>query len=448
MLLQTPTSHYGAGERVYPAGLARLGSCVPESMERFGLDMNLPPDPWPLLDRRLREIRPDVVALSFRNIDPLAGHQASYLPSLIAAVRLVRSRCPQARILAGGPAFSLFARRLMTEAPQIDAGMAGEGEGGFTRLLGETLPDSVPGLVYRKNGVVRHNAVQNGLSLEKLPPFDTELFPPSDYLEGNRYVAAVGIEGKRGCDLSCAYCVYPGLGGCRMRLRPPSAVVDEMEMLHRDHGVAMFHFTDGVLNRPSDHFESVCREILRRGLKVGWTGFFREDSLSLRQLELAQSAGLAAVYFSGDGLSRYGLGLLNKRMAQENLLEAARVTVEAGMLTMCHFMANLPGESDQDFDEGRKFLERLLEIHAPAGNLGAVILNPVRLYPEAPLARRLIRDKQLPADTDLLYPVYWNPPETVKRLHELDVLCQTAGIFSRLGPGTGDASVGNEEEAQ
>lgn len=438
LLLQVPTSHYGAGERVYPVGLARLGSCVPKTMESFGLDLNILPDPWPTLDEQLKVIQPDVVALSFRNIDPLAGHQVSYLPSLITAARLVRRHCPLARILAGGPAFSLYAQPLLAQVPQIDAGIIGEGEENFVQILADAPPSAIPGLIWRENGAIRQNPPTGTLDLKQLPALDTMLFPPSDYLDGNRYVAAVGIEGKRGCDLACTYCVYPQLGGCRMRLRPPKAIVDEIEMLHCDHGVGMFHFTDGVLNRPAGHFEAVCREICRRGLKVGWTGFLREDSLTRQQLTLAQTAGLVAVYFSGDGLSRYGLKLLNKRMTPDHLLRAARITVEAGMLTMCHFMANLPDEREEDFNEGRQLLEQLLEIHAPAGNLGAVIFNPIRLYPGAPLTRRVIRAKQLPDATDLLYPVYYNPLETAHRLHELDVLCQAAGVFSRLGLSTRD----------
>lgn len=437
LLVQVPTSHHGAGERVYPLGLARLGRCVPQDMERFGLDLNILPDPWPALDQLLLELQPEVVALSFRNIDPLAGHQVSYLPYLVTTARLVRRRCINTRILAGGPAFSLFGKRLLAQVPQIDAGIIGEAEHVFARLLVDASPASVPGLVWRQKGTIRQNSPRSAGSLAHLPALDTALFPPADYLDGNRYVAAVGIEGKRGCDLACTYCVYPQLGGCSMRLRAPRVIVDEMQTLHRDHGACMFHFTDAVLNRPADHFESLCREICRRGLEVRWTGFLREEGFTRQQLALAQAAGLVAIYFSGDGLSRYGLKLLNKRMAPSDLHRAARLTAEAGMLTMCHFMTNLPGESEQDFDEGRRLLERLLAVHAPAGNLGAVIFNPIRLYPGAPLTRRVISAGKLPSGADLLYPFYYNPPETAHRLHELDVLCQAAGVFSRLGLSTG-----------
>lgn len=135
LLVQLPTSHLGAGEKVYPLGLARLASTIPPTFERRALDMNLHPDPWPVLHMLLAEFQPGIVALSFRNLDPLAGHQASYLAVLKTAGLVVRSLLPTARILAGGPAFSLFGERLMAETPQLDFGVVGEGEQVFPGCL-------------------------------------------------------------------------------------------------------------------------------------------------------------------------------------------------------------------------------------------------------------------------------------------------------------------------
>jgi anaerobic magnesium-protoporphyrin IX monomethyl ester cyclase len=49
LLIQLPTSHLGAGERVYPLGLSRLAGLVPVDCEKSALDMNLYADFWPEL---------------------------------------------------------------------------------------------------------------------------------------------------------------------------------------------------------------------------------------------------------------------------------------------------------------------------------------------------------------------------------------------------------------
>ena len=386
------------------------------------------------LKLRLETAHPDIVVLSFRNIDPLAGHQASYLASLKTAALLVRKTAPSARIIAGGPAFSMFAKRLMQEIPQIDIGLKGEGESVFPKLLAADLnPGGIPAILWRGKDGLQSNPMGAKIAMDNLPSMDLLSFSPRDYTAGNAYVAAMGIEGKRGCDLWCGYCLYPFLGGTRMRLRSPSAIVDEMEELHKDHGVGLFHFTDPVVNRPAGHFEAVCREVTGRGLKVGWTGFFREDTLTPASLDLAMAAGLAAIYFSGDALTDYGLKLLNKRLTKQHILDASRTTVQSGVLTMCHFLLNLPGETDDHVKEAGETLDAILDIHAPAGNLGAVIFNNVRLYPGAPLTEKLIRSGELPADIDLLYPVYYHPDKYAHILHEFEAKCHMAGVFSRLG---------------
>ena len=439
LLVQVPTSHLGAGEKVYPLGLSRLSSTIPGGMEKHALDMNLFPDPWERLKTLLEETTPDVITLSFRNIDPLAGHHASYVSSLKTAARLCRHLVPNARILAGGPAFSLFAQRLMHEVPQIDIGLKGEGERVFPQLLAPVLNRrSIPGILWREEGQVRSNPMGTRTGMDDIPKIDVRSFPPRDYTRGNTYVAAMGIEGKRGCDLRCGYCLYPFLGGARMRLRHPSAIVDEMEMLSREYKIRLFHFTDPVINWPLDHFEAICQALVQRKLSVQWTGFFREDALTPASLALAEKAGLAAIYFSGDALTDHGLTYLNKQMTKETLLNASRLTARTGMLTMCHFLFNLPGETDAHRLEAKQTLEDILDIHASAKNLGAVIFNPVRLYPGAPMTRQLIKSGDLSEKADLLYPVYHNPEPYAGLLHEFETICHTAGIFSRLGLNLGD----------
>ncbi len=434
VLVQLPTSHLGAGERVYPLGLSRLASVVPLDTDISALDMNVHDDPWLALKTLIQARNPQLAALSFRNMDPLAGHEASYLSSLVTATRLVKQQAPGCRIIVGGPAFSLFARELMAVVPEIDIGLAGEGEIQFPKLLeAGCQPQRLPGSLWRRNGKIVFTPPAARQDMAKLPALSTSIFDPADYLQRNAYVAAMGIEGKRGCDLSCAYCVYPQLGGTRLRLRPPEQIAAEMESLNKDHGVTLFHFTDGVINRPTEHFEAICRLLRRRRLDVQWTGFFRENHLTSRQLGSALEAGLAAVYLSGDALTEHGLKCLNKRLRIDDLVQAARVTVKHKILTVCHFMTNLPGETPAHWADARATLETLLSIHAPAGNLGAVIFNNIRLYPGAPLTRRLIGEGWLLPDHNLVHPTYYNPDRGAHIKHEMELLCHTAGVFSRLG---------------
>ncbi|HBN27186.1 MAG TPA: B12 lower ligand biosynthesis radical SAM protein BzaD [Desulfobacteraceae bacterium] len=433
LLVQLPTSHFGAKELVYPLGLSRLSSLVPDKYFKHVLDMNLYVDPWEKLHGVVKNVRPDITFLSFRNIDPLAGHQTSYISSLKTPVKMIRSMIPKAKIIVGGPAFTLFAKRLLREIPEIDYGISGEGEVVFQEMLKAPFElEKIPGLIWKNKGDIFQNRSWKKTDIDSLPMIDADSFRPRDYLEKNQYVAVMGVEGKRGCDLKCSYCTYPYLGGGQLRLRSPVKITDELEYLKKEYGVRLFHFTDSVVNRPADHFRAVCKEMLRRKLDIGWTGFFRETDLTSELLDLAISSGLVAVYFSGDALTDDGLKVLNKGMVKKDIINAAEITAKSGILTMCQFLINLPGETVDHFHEAAGTMDKLLEIHAPAGNLGAVIFNNIRLYPNAPITNRLIKSGRLSPETDLLFPVYYNPEKTSHFLHRLEAKCHEAGVFSRL----------------
>jgi putative variant cofactor biosynthesis B12-binding/radical SAM domain protein 1 len=428
LLIQLPTSTFTA-EKVFPLGLARLSSLIPKNFKKTGLDMNIHPDPWPVLAKELHDFKPNIVAFSFRNMDPLAGIHSSYFPVLKTAVNLTRKALPESRTLCGGPGFSLFAKSILELLPNIDFGIVGEGEAGFPLLIQAEVTTDIPGLVFRRDTTIHQNPSHHA-DLNQLPKVDTNLFNPKDYIGKNGYVATMGVEGKRGCSLTCGYCTYPTLGGIKSRLRDPINIVDEIEIYH-EHGAKIVHFTDSVVNRPPGHLKAVCEEILRRKLAVQWTGFFREDHLDQELADLAVQAGLVTFYFSGDSLTDHGLQLLQKNLRKEDLFQAARITAKTGIITCTHFMANLPGETKAHHEEGKQTLETLFDIHQTAGNLGAVILSAIRLYPNSPLTLSLQKQGKLDG-VNLLYPTYYNPQQTSHRLHELIGMCHERGISDRL----------------
>ena len=162
LFVQLPTSHLGAREIVYPLGLSRLVAQTPDHYPKATLDMNIANDPWAEFKERLEIFAPQVVALSFRNIDPLAGIQSSYISSLKTAGQMIRFLLPQAKIISGGPAFSLFPRQLMEMIPEIDMGLIGEGEAVIEQLLNSIeKPLFVPNLIWRSDGNIVQNQAGN-----------------------------------------------------------------------------------------------------------------------------------------------------------------------------------------------------------------------------------------------------------------------------------------------
>jgi putative variant cofactor biosynthesis B12-binding/radical SAM domain protein 1 len=256
-----------------------------------------------------------------------------------------------------------------------------------------------------------------------------DLLDPLQYTGINSYVPAIGIETKRGCPFHCAYCVYPKLQGSNLRVRQPGAVVDEMEYLFSEHGIKRFHFTDPIVNFPSDHLGEICREIIRRKLRIKWDGFMREDHFSEKDAALYEKAGCECFSFSPDGLCQQSLDALDKRLTERQVLDAARMASETGITSVYHFMVNVPGETEESYERSLAFIERLYGIHARRKGLGTIVLNNIRILPGTRIEVIAKETGVIRPDTDLLYPAYFNPQPFESFRYRIETMHLEKNIF-------------------
>ncbi len=432
LLVQAPSVEGPASEIVAPLGLG----IVADAARRGGhevdlLDLNVIETPFAALEAAIERHDPDVVGVGLRNIDPLANRRHSYLPGFAALLSTVRRKLPDLPLVVGGAGFSMFAAELMARYPAIDIGVVLEGEETLPALLarleaGESVGDiaGLPGTIMRPRrgtadlirgpGRTRISTARLDVQREWLPEF------VALYQGRSSYAPAAGVETKRGCPLGCSYCVYPALQGRRLRFRSPETIVAEVESLHREAGVGWVHFTDPVLNVPPEHFRDLCRRLRSRKLPVRWTGFFRENTLTPADAELAVSAGCAAFQFSGDGTCDRTLARLRKGLTRAEILQAARTVAATDALAVYHFMVNVPGTDAAVARDARELVDRLHDIHEPRMNLGAIVFNNLRVYPGTPLARELAVAGRLEPAATLLFPTYHDPAPFQDLRYELE----------------------------
>ncbi|HBW38928.1 B12 lower ligand biosynthesis radical SAM protein BzaD [Desulfosporosinus sp. BICA1-9] len=431
LMIQTPSVEDLSQERVYPIGIVLLaGRLQGYGHEVSILDMNLERDPYGALKEKLKTFQPEGIGLSLRNIDPLGNKTSSLISPFIVTVRLIAAVLPQAWLIVGGTGFSLFPERLMLEVPELDYGIVGEAEVTFPALLRSIEnPPPLAGLCRREGSRVRVSPPATNFDMANYVPANRLLLDPELYKGINNYVPTIGIEAKRGCALNCAYCVYPQLQGRRLRCRPTAAVVDEMELLHKDYGIQSFHFTDPVLNVPRGHLEGICEEILHRKLKIRWDGFMREDQLNEKNVALFERAGCECFSFSPDGLCQESLDVLGKNLSEAQILKAASFVAQTDVVSVYHFMVNVPGETEKTCEKSIQFVEQLYELHSKKRNLGTIILNNIRILPGTAIERMARSQGVIDAETDLLYPTYYNPKPFNTFRYKLETLQQCRNIF-------------------
>jgi len=408
MKLLLVNSYLGGDEPlVDPLGLACIKSSL-KGHEVKVFDTNTSERPFEELKWLIQGFVPDVIGISLRNIDSTNKRKVvffyKYLKDTIDAIR----SCSDAIIVIGGSGFSMFAKEIMKDEPRIDCGVYLEGEAIFPKLL-ENLdtPANVKSVYYRKNGEVFFSGSTSYSDLNRLNMPDKGGLPIDEYRKNRD---SIGVQTKRGCTLHCLYCVYPFLNGHSYRLKDPLLVVDEIEQFARNHGVERFMFVDSVFNIPKKHAEEICREIIKRRVKVKWSAWFNERHLSREFLELAKEAGCDSVILSPDGFSDDVLEKLGKNLTRKDILKAFRIMKDIdGLQISYNFFKNPPGQNLRNF-----LLLVLFFIKAKLKLKKRVHFefNSLRIEPHTKLYDIALTEGVIEIGENLLYPKYYTNAKT------------------------------------
>lgn len=435
LFVQAISTEATATEMVYPIGLVTLASMIKEEYEVEILDLNVEEDPYKALKEKLMNFDPSVTFISLRNIDPLGNKMTSLIPQFGVAVKMLAALKPEIKIIAGGTGFSLFPKRIMEMFPEISFGIIGEGENSILQLLHHLEnPIDVKGLCYRKSGMVHMNEPSKDfrMDVDYVVP-DRDLVDVFKY-QRNTYVQSIGVETKRGCPYSCSYCVYPNLQGKKLRCRDPKEVVDEVELLNKKYGIKRVHFTDPVVNIPAGHMESICQLLINRDVNIKWSGFFREDMLNEYNADLFVQSGCECFSFSPDGLTDKAMDVLEKNMTVDDVKKAVKIAAKTEIVSVYHFMINIPGENEETLKEGEALLNWIYDEHSHNRNLGTIVLNNIRIYPNTPICDIAIENGVVQKSTNLLYPTYYNPEPYSSLRYELEAkhLCRNVFMWQEV----------------
>jgi anaerobic magnesium-protoporphyrin IX monomethyl ester cyclase len=314
----------------------------------------------------------------------------------------------KSKIVIGGSGFSMFAYEVMQNEHRIDYGIFLEGEITFPELL-EHLekPGSVRGIFFRENGKVVFSGPKIQVDLTTVSFPEKNLVPLEPYLNNPE---AIGVETKRGCALGCIYCIYGFLNGKNYRLKEPVRVVDEIESLVVDGHVKNFTFVDSVFNLPVAHAESICKEIIRRGLKVSWSAWFHEKYLDEEFIDLIRKAGCKKVILSPDGFSDEVLRKLGKNSQKNDILKSYYMLKDIDGIEVCYnFFKNPPGQTLITF-----FLLIAFYFKAKFGMKSRVHFefNSIRIEPHTALSKLALEEGIIKENEDLLSPKYYTNPKT------------------------------------
>ncbi len=287
-------------------------------------------------------------------------------------IELVREGAPETLIVVGG--YACYNADIgLRSFPHCDYMCIGEADltiGPLAEALARgERPKDVPGVLSRFDTPGRrYLPAPMPHELERLEFPKYEWASLSLYRNYNGY-QLTPIIASRGCRWArCTFCAERFY----WRIRPAEEFVDELEWLI-DQGCHLFMFNESDLNGNPERLLEICDEILRRGVRVNLTGQLRIHKKSDRAFfQKLRAAGFVSLRFGIDAFSENTLRLQKKGYTTEMVSQNLRDCWEAGIFNEVNWVIGVPGETDDDVEEG---VDLILENRPYIGRIANI--NPL-----------------------------------------------------------------------
>ena len=191
-----------------------------------------------------------------------------------------------------------------------------------------------------------HTQSRPYLDVNELPFPSWRHIDPKWYRDAGKRFPFITLISGRGCFGRCTFCRdVPVMEGKKLRMRDPKLVVDEIE-----YDFSLFPYlrevmfeTDTFTASPK-HVEGVCREILKRNLKITWSCNCRTD-VDLKLLPLMKQAGCRMLMVGFEFGTQEALDAVKKGTTLEQSVRLAKEAQILGLTVHGCFMFGAPGES-------------------------------------------------------------------------------------------------------
>jgi hypothetical protein len=385
--------------RPLPIGLAYVaGALAAAQHEVKSLDLMFSDDYLHDVERAVQEFQPGLVGISIRNLGNHSYLKPQWdLPISKAVIDRVRA-LTTARIVCGGPAFSILPQALFAYL-EPDFGMAGDAAEALVQLVDDieagTVHHDLPGLVYRQDGQV----VLNGgrcASAFAIPP-------RLDDLDMQKYAQAgfgIGIVTKLGSFSypTSATAAQAEAASWRV-IRPIDAVVADVRAMEQRYGLRKVFFIDNAFNIPTAHAKALCQALLAAAdITTHWNTCLAPFACDPELLGLMKQAGCALVIMGGMPGTTADGSALGERLSP--MLEACRRCEEQDLHYTISVTFGEPGETRQTVQEKLAFLRAI----KPAV---AHLRIGVSILPGTELARQAVAEGLLADESDLIKPTFY-----------------------------------------
>lgn len=297
--------------------------------------------------------KPDVILL---------GHSGSTSaqPIINDITVLVRAKEASVKIIIGGVFPTYHWKEILETQPQIDYIVCGEGEEVILNLVSAlengTDPVAIKGLAYNLNGIPVKTAAATTLKNLDDYRIGWELMKGYNYTYWGKRKAVV-IQFSRGCPYPCTYCGQ-SLFWKKWRHRDPQLLADEIEMLHKTHGIEVINFADENPSSNPKAWRAFLTALVAKNLKLILVGSIRADNIvrDAEFLHLYKKAGFERFLLGIENYDEVVLDKIKKAGTISKDKEAIQLLRKHNILSMATYVVGFGEEKTRDFYNSLKQL--------------------------------------------------------------------------------------------
>ena len=332
-----------------------------------------------------------------------------FLPQFREVARQLRVAGIRSHFTIGGHYPSLCYEELLANFPEIDSVVRYEGEETLIELVdrletGREWYDIV-GIAYKRGADVVATQARPLVQDLDLLPFPHRPYEP-EHIGG---FPTLPLLASRGCIRRCSFCsihtFYRTAPGKVVRVRKPEKVIEEMNYLHRRHGVRVFLFQDDDFPLWGKKGRRWADELVARMHDSGlaestiWKISCRAEYVESDLFQAMREAGLFLVYMGIESGVDQGLEILFKQMTVEQNLRAVETLKQLDIIFSYGFMLFDPSSTFQSIRENIGFLRKIVgDGSTPA------LFSRMLPYGGTPIRDRLASEGRLRGD--LTHPDY------------------------------------------
>jgi len=271
--------------------------------------------------------------------------------------KLIKMCDPSIVVVLGGPQATFMPPQALTQMPDVDMIIRGEGEIVMPALIKclERQGDikKVKGIAFRLGDEIYETATQPLVrNLDKLPsPYQTGVFRWSDH-------ATATMLTSRGCTYNCSFCYTPRAFNRTIRVHSSRRVLADMDICVKN-GIRRFFFADPSFTFDKKLVKAIMRGIIKKHWEIEIWCETRVELVDANLLNLMSRAGVKYLAYGLESVDQEVNKAINKQIDLRQFEETIRLTQSTGIEPEVFTLYGLPKQTRQSCLKTLSFLQGL-----------------------------------------------------------------------------------------